>query len=72
MTSYRPLIERVAGKFELDADLIEAMVLVESSGKFYAYRFEPGFWARYLAGHPRYKDRRPEESGAGRRVTDDT
>lgn len=49
-TPYTREIAAVAGQFGLDADLLEAQVLVESSGHTDAFRFEPGFYERYLRG----------------------
>lgn len=48
-TAYRLEIETVAMRHELPPDLVEAMVLVESSGHTDAFRFEPAFFARYQA-----------------------
>ena len=64
MTPYRLEIEVAARAHDLDPDLIEAMVHVESRGRFDAYRYEPGFWRRYLQDHPRYKGLKPEEVSA--------
>lgn len=60
MTQYRAEIEAIAAQFHLDADLVEAVVLTESSGKTHAYRFEPGFWHRYLKGKPQWDGANPE------------
>ena len=35
--------------FEIDASLIRAMVEQESSGRFYARRYEDGFFKKYIA-----------------------
>lgn len=56
---YRPLIEDAARKYELDAQLLEAQVLVESSGHTDAFRFEPAFWDHYLKNTPRWKHEHP-------------
>lgn len=60
MTAYRAEIEAIASQFHLDPDLVEALVLVESSGKTHAYRFEPGFWQRYLKDKPKWDGANPE------------
>lgn len=54
MTAYRPLISVMATRYGLDADLLEAQVLVESSGYTDAFRFEPGIWSQLQRGalHP--------------------
>lgn len=49
-TTHRALIESVAARYRLDADLLEAQVIVESSGHADAFRFEPDFYRRYLEG----------------------
>lgn len=56
MMPYRALIESIAASNGLDADLVEAVVLTESSGNTDAFRFEPGFWRLYLQDNPRYMD----------------
>jgi soluble lytic murein transglycosylase-like protein len=51
----RPLIEAVLAAHPvegLSANVVEAMVRTESSGKPSAYRFEPKYWDRYCATHP--------------------
>jgi soluble lytic murein transglycosylase-like protein len=60
MTHYRPEIELVSVRFHLDPDLVEAIVMTESSGKTHAYRFEPGFWTRYLKDKPIWDGANPE------------
>ena len=59
MTPYRDLIESVAGGHGLDPDLVEAIVIAESSGHTDAFRFEPGFYRRYLEGKPEYANQNP-------------
>lgn len=44
----RILIEAVADKYQIDPDLIEAMVMRESSDTTGATRYEPGFNAQYI------------------------
>jgi soluble lytic murein transglycosylase-like protein len=60
----RPLIRDVSTLHELDPLVIEAMVRVESSGRANAYRYEPAFWTRYLAGHATYKAMNPHRASA--------
>lgn len=55
MTQYRTLIEEIAAQFALDPNLVEAVVLQESSGHTDAFRFEPGFYDQYLKGKPEYQ-----------------
>lgn len=60
MTSpYRKDIETAAKAHGVDADLLEALVMTESSGQADAFRFEPAYYKRYLAGNPEYKDANP-------------
>lgn len=51
-SQFRPLIEHAALTRQLDPDLLEAQVLVESSDDPWAFRFEPAFYDRYLKGKP--------------------
>jgi soluble lytic murein transglycosylase-like protein len=41
-------IEAAAGKYGIDPDLVEAMVMTESSGRPQATRYEPAFYQRYI------------------------
>jgi len=59
MTEYRPLIESAASTFGLSANLVEAVVLAESSGHTDAFRFEPSFYDRYLKDNPAYAGQIP-------------
>lgn len=63
-TKFRPDIEQVAARHGLDPNLVEAVVLTESSGNTRAYRFEPDFWKRYLADKPEWKFKDPERVSA--------
>lgn len=49
MTEYRPEIVAAARAHGLPADLVEAIVVQESSGRADAFRFEPGVWAWFKA-----------------------
>lgn len=44
----RTAIEATAAKFGLDPDIVEAIVLTESSGMPAAKRYEPNFFAKYV------------------------
>lgn len=61
---YRPLITEAAKAQGLEPVVVEAVVAQESSYQANAYRFEPAFWARYLAYHDDYKDRLPARVSA--------
>lgn len=54
------IVELIAGQHKLDPMLVMAVVLTESSGDPMAYRYEPAFWARYLADHPDYNQAHPK------------
>jgi soluble lytic murein transglycosylase-like protein len=56
---FRPDIEVAASRYGLDPDLVEAIVRVESSGLTHAYRYEDGFYRRYLADNPAYDGANP-------------
>lgn len=64
MTQFRPEIEIAAAQHGLDPDLIQAIVEQESSYRWFAYRFEPEFFARYLKSNPMYAHRDPKEVSA--------
>lgn len=64
MTDYRQEIEIAAATHGLDADLVQAVVEQESSYRWFAYRFEPAFFTRYLAHLPEYAKRDPKEVSA--------
>ena len=46
-TAYRPQIGTACPQFELNPDLVEALILVESAGHADAFRFEPQYAVRY-------------------------
>jgi soluble lytic murein transglycosylase-like protein len=54
MTPYRALIERTAKDYDLDPNLVEAVVIAESNACTDAFRHEPDFYTRYLKGKPEY------------------
>lgn len=64
MAWYRPLVEQAASQFHLDPNTIHALVIIESSGLAHAYRYEPGFWDRYLKDDDFYKDQEPHRVSA--------
>jgi soluble lytic murein transglycosylase-like protein len=49
-TLYRAHIQGAAHEHGLDPDLVEAVVYCESAGKTDAFRYEPGFYERYIKG----------------------
>lgn len=51
---YRAEVHAIASRHGLDPDLVHAVCLVESSGRTDAFRYESGFWLKYLAGKPEY------------------
>jgi soluble lytic murein transglycosylase-like protein len=61
---YRAEIEAAAREHGLDADLVEAVVLTESSGLANAYRFEPDFFRRYMEGKPQWIGANPRRVSA--------
>lgn len=44
------IIKSEAAKINIDAVIVAAIVAQESAGDVYAFRFEPGFLRRYIAG----------------------
>lgn len=64
MTTYRAEIDAAAAAHSLDPLLVQAVVEQESAGRFHAYRFEPGFFSKYLAKNPMYASREPREVAA--------
>jgi soluble lytic murein transglycosylase-like protein len=59
ISPYRDLINVVAITFKLDPLLIEAIVNQESSHEADGFRFEPGFYRKYLKNHPDYQGQIP-------------
>lgn len=57
-------IAQAASGFQINDALLSALILTESSGRPYAYRFEPDFWRRYLADKPEYADALPARVSA--------
>ena len=55
VTAYDELIVQVAGAYALPINLLTAQVLQESSGKADAFRYEAGFYSRYIQHHPTAK-----------------
>ena len=62
--AFRAEVELIADRHALDPDLVQAVCLVESSGQTHAYRYEPAFWDRYLAGKPEWDGSNPERVSA--------
>lgn len=50
ITEHRAAIETAATAHGLDADLVDAVVGVESSGDRWAFRYEAAFYQKYLQG----------------------
>lgn len=63
-TAYGPQIATAARAHGLAPDLVEALVLIESSGRTWAYRFEPDFWTRYMLPTLQWKDHNPARVSA--------
>ncbi len=61
---YRAEIEVAAAARNLDPDLVDAISEQESDHRFSAYRYEPGFWTKYLAPNPIWSSRKPLEVSA--------
>lgn len=61
---YRAEITAAAAAHALAPDLVDAVTRVESSGKAYAYRYEPAFWAKYLSIDPKWRGANPERVSA--------
>lgn len=47
-TCYRAEIEAAAIKYGLSADVVEALVVIESAGHADAFRYEAGFFSQYM------------------------
>ena len=60
----RQQVRAAADTYTLDPDLFQALVEHESSYRPAAYRYEPAFWRRYLAGKPEWTDAEPERVAA--------
>lgn len=61
---YRAEVHAIASQHQLDPDLVTAVCLTESGGRTSAYRYEPGFWLRYMAKDPRWDGAVPERVSA--------
>jgi soluble lytic murein transglycosylase-like protein len=57
---YDKTVNGLAHEHGLDPALVKAVILTESDGKTAAYRFEPGFWLRYMANEPEWVDTVPQ------------
>lgn len=58
-TPYTREIAAAAARFGLDAEFLEGQVVVESSGHTDAFRFESGFYERYLRNKPEWAGANP-------------
>jgi soluble lytic murein transglycosylase-like protein len=61
---YREVIREEAAKVGLDPLLVEAVIQQESSGRADAFRYEPGYYTRYLAGDPAWADWEPRRASS--------
>ena len=64
LSAYAGEIRACADRFGLDPQLVAAVVMTESAGKTSAYRYEPQFWAKYLAPKPEWAGENPERVSA--------
>lgn len=55
VSPYRERIHKAAAAANLDPFVFESLVIQESASRADAFRFEPGFWDRYLKDHPAYR-----------------
>jgi hypothetical protein len=53
MTAFHDAIVATAQRYALDAELLEAQVLVESSGRSDAFHYDLNFYERYVRNNPR-------------------
>jgi soluble lytic murein transglycosylase-like protein len=53
---FKDIIEDCAREYGLEPELIAALIQVESSFNERAYRFEPGFYKRYIKDKSKYMD----------------
>lgn len=56
---YLEAIQFAADTHGLDPLLVRAVVIQESAGRADAFRYEPGFWLRYLAHSERWQQEEP-------------
>lgn len=61
---YDLAVRSAAAAHGLEPALVKAIVLAESDGKTAAYRYEPGFWLRYMADKPEYRNAIPQRVSA--------
>jgi soluble lytic murein transglycosylase-like protein len=57
-------IREAAEDYGLNPKIVEAVVLVESSGFAHSYRYEPAFWARYMEGKSQWNGANPRRVSA--------
>lgn len=63
-TWYDAEIAVSADRYDLPPDLVTAVVAIESAGRTDAFRVEPAFWDRYLAGKPEWDGANPRRVSA--------
>lgn len=61
---YRAEVHAIASRHRLDPDVVTAVCLVESSGRTAAYRHEPAFFLRYMAGKLEWEGENPDRVSA--------
>lgn len=55
-TAFTAHIKETATNYELDANLLEALILIESNGQSWVSRYEPQFYKRYqLSKRPEFQ-----------------
>jgi soluble lytic murein transglycosylase-like protein len=57
-------IREAAEDYGLNPKIVEAVVLVESSGFTHSYRYEPEFWKRYMEGKSQWQGANPRRVSA--------
>lgn len=56
---YQHAVEKAASNFGVDPFLVEAVIQQESGGKADAFRYEPGYYLRYVKNNPEFKGQNP-------------
>lgn len=56
---YTAEVASAARKHGLDPKVVQAVCMVESSGRTSAYRYEPTFWNKYLQHNPQWQNANP-------------
>lgn len=61
---YRAELHVAAKRHNLDPDLVRAVIQQESAGNTAAYRYEKGFWLKYMAAKPEWRTENPQRVSA--------